>query len=120
MGRTSWAFPKSPMSFLCFPMILGLFIFNLKPTTSPMYFSMSSNIISNAFNLQFFDASYCLKKKKFMFNLTPLVFPTCLFNTPINSCCHFVVFCQHSYIFVFLHFSMSLVLFKCVFFVNKT
>jgi hypothetical protein len=55
------------------------------------------------------------KKKIFMFNLTPLVFPMCLFNTPFISCCHFVIPCQHSYLFVFLHF-LSFVVLLSVFF----
>jgi len=92
----------------------------LKPTTSPMYFWTSSNIISNAFNFQFFDAFYGLEKKIFMFNLTPSVFPMCLLDTLIICCCHFDILCQHSYLFVFLHFSTSMVLFRCIFFVDKT
>ncbi len=40
---------------------------------SPMYFLVSFNI-----NPQHLDVFYCLKNKKIMFNLTPLVFPTFL------------------------------------------
>jgi hypothetical protein len=50
-------------------------------------------------------------------NLTPLVFLGCLFKTPTMFVRIFFP-CQHSCLFVFLHFSSSLVLFWYIFIVN--
>jgi hypothetical protein len=36
-----------------------------------------------------------------------LVFPMCLFNTPITTC-YFVILCQHSCFFLFLSFFVNL------------
>jgi hypothetical protein len=79
-------------------------------------FDWPANIIPNAFKSKYLDVFYCWKKKIFMFNIAPLVFPMCLFNTPITTC-YFVVPCWHSCFFFFFSFvflSCS-VLFGCVF-----
>jgi hypothetical protein len=88
-----------------------------------MYFSMSSNIIFNAFNPSRFWCILLFEKKKiFMFNIRPLVFPMCLFNNPIIICwCYFVVILLAFFFFFFSFFFWSfVVLFKCVYFVDKT
>jgi hypothetical protein len=81
-----------------------------------MYFLVSFDIVFNAFNLQCLGAPYCLNKKNFMSNLGPLVFPTCLFNTPLIVYCHIVMPCQYSHLFVVAHL---LVLSRCVFVVDQ-
>ncbi len=78
-------------------MILGLKIYKykifstLKPTTSPMYFSISSDIMFKAFNFQCFDAFYCLKREKNNVQLNTLGVSNMPFQHPyyfLLSFCH--------------------------------
>jgi len=68
-----------------------------------------ANIISNAFNSKHLDVFSCWKKKIFMSNIAPLVFPMCLFNTPITTC-YFVVLlpCLLFFFFFFPSFFVML------------
>lgn len=119
---------RPPMfSLPCFPTTLVLkyiyiYILTLVLAMSPMYFLVplvSFDIVYRAFNPQPFGDPYC-PRKKFMSNLVPLVFLTCLFNTHaklfvviLSLRCHFFII-----IFIFLLFcifSSSLALFACVY-----
>ncbi len=79
-----------PRSFLpCFPMtprsknMLKHEIFlDLMPITSPMYFLVSSNIISNTFNPQHLDVPYCTKSEISYANLCSWCFE-CPFLTSL-------------------------------------
>jgi len=125
--KKNWAFPTSPNVF---PTMLSnnpclkiyIYILTLVLAMSPMYFLVplvSFDIVYRAFNPQPFGDPYC-PRKKFMSNLVPLVFLTCLFNTHaklfvviLSLRCHFFII-----IFIFLLFcifSSSLALFACVY-----
>ncbi len=58
------------------------------PTTSPMYFLVSFNIIFNNFNPRCFGAPYCLEKKKIISNPIHIVFLACLFNILAIAYCY--------------------------------
>jgi hypothetical protein len=60
-----------------------------------------------------------LEKKMFVSNMVLLVFWMSLFDTHVIICCHFVIPCQHSHLFIVLHLPSSLVLSRFVFVVNK-
>jgi hypothetical protein len=57
-------------------------IFNPSAHNVPYFtFLVSLNIVFNTFTPSCLDVFYCLKKKKIMSNLVPMVFSTCFFNT---------------------------------------
>jgi hypothetical protein len=116
-----------PTSFLpCFPMTpsfnKNIYIhieLTLTLTMSIMYFFVFSKIVSNVFNFQCLGALYCPKQNKIKSNLLPLVLLHPFEHLPITFC-HFVIPCQHSHLFVLLHLLLSLVLYRCVVFVDQT
>jgi hypothetical protein len=108
-------FQCSPMSLLsCFSTFPFQKIYKIQKNSTLvptmfliLIFLVSFNIVSNTFP-SWLDVLYCLKKKKIMSNLVPMVFSTCFFNSPTIASCHFVIGCQHSH---FLFFFPSLVIF---------
>ncbi len=92
-------FQHSPMFLSMLP---NKIFSTLKLTTFSMYFSMSSNIIFNGFNLQGFDAFYCLKKENFHVQYKTLS----VSNVPFQQSYYLLVlFCRYFVSILFFFFS---------------